>query len=224
MKSRILLIGGGGFRQTETLAKSLIKKGYKVTAINQNKDYCQSLAEIEGLKVIHGDGTLPSVLQDAGAESCNIAIALTNKDEDNLVACQLCKNRFGVKKTIATVGNPNRTEFFLKMGVDSAICTLEKISAIIEQQATVEKITGSISIGEGKISITEVKIEKNYAVTGKILKNISLPKDIIIGCILRGDRSIIPRGETVIHEGDTLILISETGAEEKAVNILTETV
>lgn len=218
MRTKILLIGG--YRKSKTLAKSLIKKGYKVVVINDNYENCLSLAEIDGLKVINGDGTLPSVLSDASANHCKIAIALTSKDEDNLVACQLCKNRFGVKKTISLVGNPNKTEFFLKMGVDSVICAMDKITAIIEQQATVERITNSVAVAEGKISIVEVKIKHDWAIVGKKLRESNLPLKIIIGCILRGNDSVIPHGDTEILANDILILICEKSAEEKAIRIL----
>lgn len=218
MKTKILLIGG--YRKSKTLAKSLITKGYKVTVINENYNDCLNLAEIVGLKVINGDGTFPSILSDAGANNCQIAIALTSKDEDNLVACQLCKKRFNVKKTISLVGNPNKTEFFLKMGVDSVICAMDKITAIIEQQATVERITNSVAVAEGKISIVEVKIKHDWAIVGKKLRESNLPLKIIIGCILRDDDSVIPHGDTEILADDTLILICEKGEEEKAVKIL----
>ena len=218
MRNRILLIGG--FRKAKTLAESLIKKGYKVTAVNDDRENCQSLAETDGLKVINGDGTLPSVLADAGADNCPIAIALTGKDEDNLVACQLCKKRFHVRKTISLVSSPSKTEFFLRMGIDSVICAVDKITAIIEQQAIVDKIYSSVSVAGGKISITEFKIGQDSAAADKKLKEINLPHEIIVGCILRGDDSIIPRGDTLVIAGDTLILISEKGEEEKAAKFL----
>jgi trk system potassium uptake protein TrkA len=219
-KTKILLIGG--FRKTKILAKSLLQKGYKVSVINSNYENCLSLSEIDGLKVFHGDGTLPSVLSDADAAKCKIAIALTSNDEDNLVACQLCKKNFGVEKTIAIVGNPNKTDFFIKMGVDSAICAIDKVRSIIEQQATVDKIANSIAIGEGKVNITEIAVEENSHVVDKMLKELNLPKDIIIGCILRGDKTMIPRGETTILAGDVLITIAETGATERFLDMLSE--
>ena len=92
MKSNVLIIGG--FNKAQSLAKSLLQKGYTVTVINSDLDSCHSLAEIPGLNVIHGDGTKPYVLLEANAEHTDIAIALTQRDEDNLVICQLCKKRF----------------------------------------------------------------------------------------------------------------------------------
>lgn len=218
MKSRVLLVGG--YRKAKTLAKSLLKKGYRVTVINDDHEACQGLAEIDGLKVIKGDGTLPSVLLDAGADHCQIAIAMTSKDENNLVICQLCKKRFNVKKTISLVTNPNKTDFFLKMGVDRVICAVEKITAIIEQQANVEQIANVVAIAEGKIKVTEMRIEAGAEVIGKKIKDINLPHEVVVSCILRADDSMIPRGNTQLLAEDTLILISEKGGEEKAIKIL----
>jgi len=220
MKTRIILIGG--FRKTITLAKSLLSKGYRVTAINDDPAKCQTLAGVDGLKVILGDGTVPSVLSDAGADNCQIAIALTNKDEDNLIACQLCKKRFNVKKTISLVSSPNKRDFFTNMGIDSVICAVDKITAIIEQQAIVDEIANSIAVAEGKICITEIKIQPDAEVVGKKISEINLPREIIIGFILRGSGSVIPRGNTELRERDTLILISEGGEEDAAVKVLSE--
>lgn len=98
MKNKILLVGG--FNKTNALANSLISKGYSVTIINENYMNCMKLAENNNLKVIHGDGTKPYVLQDAEAYDNQIAIALTQYDEQNLVICQLCKKKFGIKKLL----------------------------------------------------------------------------------------------------------------------------
>lgn len=89
-KNRILL--AGGFHKVKSLALSLIRKGYKVTVINKNYADCHSLAEIQAMEVIYGDASKPYVLEEAGADRMDIAIALTQNDEDNLVICELCKN------------------------------------------------------------------------------------------------------------------------------------
>ncbi|MDR3021463.1 MAG: TrkA family potassium uptake protein, partial [Clostridiales bacterium] len=104
-------------------------------------------------------------------------------------------------------------------GVDSAICAIDRISKIIEQQAVVDKLTNSFAVASGKVSITEVTIEKDWNGVGKKLKEISLSRKIIVGCILRGDDTMIPYGDTEILAGDTLILISEQGQEEKAIKV-----
>jgi len=93
------------------------------------------LAEMDAMTVINGDGTQLIILEQANVGDIDVAIALTNCDDDNLVICELCKKRFNAKKTVSIVNDPNKTEFFHKMGIDSVICSTSAITGMIEQQA-----------------------------------------------------------------------------------------
>lgn len=219
MKKQAFLIGS--FNRARSLAKSLTHKGYHVTAINSNLEKCKILAEIEDITVIYGDETKPFVLEDANIQNADLAIALTTKDEDNLVICELCKKKFNVKKTISVLNDPLKTDFYYKMGVDSVICEVNAITNIIEQQAIYEGIVTMIPTGEGRINIVEVPISGNSPSAGKQLWEINLPKEVIIGCIIRGEESTIPRGDTRILSGDKLILISAHKQELIAIKELT---
>lgn len=219
MKKTVLLIGGRN--KAKSLAMSLIKKDYRVTVINDTYEDCLKLAEIDKLTVINGDGTKPFVLEDASAANADIAIAMASKDEDNLVICELCKKRFHVKKTVALVSDPQKTEFFYKMGIDSVVCAITAITNIIEQQAFMDEIAKLVPIGEGRVSIAEVPIPATAPVVGKKLWEINLPKEVIIGCILRGDTTVVPRGDTRVLAGDMLILISSGKQEMAAIKELT---
>ena len=219
MKKRVLLIGS--FNKARSLAGSLIKKGYHVTAINNNYQNCLILAEIDSLTVINGDGTKPFVLDEANAQNTDIAIALSQKDDDNLVICELCKKKFNVKKTVAIINDPKKSEFFYKMGIDSVVCSTSAITGIIEQQTFMDEIAISIPIGEGRISIAEVPITQTSPAVGKKLWEINLPKEVIVGCILRHEHNMIPRGDTRILAGDMLVLISSDKQETIAIKELT---
>jgi trk system potassium uptake protein TrkA len=211
----------GGFHKTQSLAKSLIHKGYHVTAINGDERNCRVLAEIDKLTVFHGDGSKPFVLEDANAYHADIAIALTDRDEDNLVICELCKKRFGVKKTVAVVSDPKKTEFFYRMGIDSVVCAISAIAGIIEQQTFLDEMATLVHIGDGKIRIAQVPISGSAPVVNKHLWEIDLPKQVIVGCVMRGEGSLIPRGDTKILAGDTLVLISADRHEKAAIRQLT---
>ncbi|OCN00978.1 potassium transporter TrkA [Clostridium sp. W14A] len=219
MKTRVLLIGGRN--KAKSLASSLINKGYHVTVINDTYEDCMKLAEVEKLTVINGDGTRPFVLEDANAGDADIAIALTSKDEDNLVVCGLCKKKFHVKKTVALLTDPKKTDFFYKMGIDSVVCAISAITGIIEQQTFMDKIATLVPIGEGRVSIAEVPIPGTAPAVGKKLWEINLPKQVVIGCILRGDMTMVPRGDTRILAGDMLVLISSDKQEMAAIQELT---
>ena len=218
-KEKILLIGGR--HKTKSLATSLISQGYPVVAINDSREYCMMLAEVKGLSVYCGDGTKPYALDEAGAAECDIAIALMAKDEYNLVACQLCKRIFHVNKTVSLLGDPKKTDFFRQMGVDSVVCAISAVTSIIQQQAFINEMINIIPVGYGRVQIVEVHVPSGAPSSGKKLWEIELPKEVIIGCILRGDQTIIPRGDTRIHEGDTLVVISGNGQEMAAIHTLT---
>jgi len=219
MKKRVVLVGG--FKKARALAVSLIKKGYHVIAINENHEHCQSLAEVDKLEVIHGDGSQPFVLEDANVLGADMAIALTGRDEDNLVICQLCKKKFQVKKTLTLISDPQKTEFFYAMGIDSVVCAITTITGILEHQALLDEITTVAGIGEGNICIAQIPIPPHAPAVNKKIKVLDLPKDVIIGCVLRRDKRIIPTGETQILTGDMLIVICTDESESLAVRELT---
>ena len=219
MKKRIFLIGG--FQKTKLLAKSLLKKGYYVSAINKQADCCTVLAEVPGLDVFHGDGSQPFVLEDANIYNADVAIALSDADADNLVICELCKKKFGVKKTVALVSDPRKTEFFYRMGIDSVVCAISTIANILEQQAFIDEMANMVPVGEGMINMAQVPIPTTAPSVGKCLKDLNLPRGVIIGCVMRGSHSVVPQGDTRILAGDVVVLISSSKQEKAAVKELT---
>lgn len=203
---KILIVGG--FHKARSLAVSLTAKGFKVTVVNRDYEACEKLAEISRLNVIYGDGSKMFILKDAGAGECDVAIALTDSDETNLIICELCKKCFHVRKTVALLNDPAKTNFFYQMGVDSVVCALNMITNIMEEQAVMNEMTRMVPIEEGKIHIAEIPILKGSEVAGRKLSQLNLPQEIIVGCIIRDDQSLIPRGETLVREGDILLVIT----------------
>ena len=219
MKMQVLLIGG--FDMAKTLAASLIQKKYRVTVIHPDYACCEALSEIRDLLVIHGDGSKPYILDEAGAGRADVAIALTDNDADNLVICELCKKRFGVTKTVSVIRNAENTAFFRQMGVDAVVCATNTITGIIEQLAFVHDMTALVPVGDGRVSIAEVAIPEGAPAANKKLWEISLPREVIVGCILRKDQTLIPRGDTRILAGDSLVLLSSAHQETDAIRALT---
>lgn len=218
MKKKILIIEN--YDMTKALAKSLLKKKYKVTAINNNYDYCQELAEIKDLQVIYGDGTKLFMLEEAGADTADITISLFDNDADNLVVSQLCKKRFGVEKTVCTIRNAGNIDFFRKMGVDAVVSPTDTITTIIEQQAFMDEIDAVMPLSNGSTKILEIRLSDNSPSVGKTLKDISLPKEVIIGCVFRHNNTIIPDGNTVLLSGDIVIVLSDENKVDSAVREL----
>lgn len=206
IRNKILIIGG--FHKAISLSHSLLEKGYQVTVINKEYQDCEKLAESPKLKVIYGDGSKRFVLEDAAVEEHSVAIALTESDETNLIICELCKNIYHVPKTVALLNDPSKTDFFYEMGIDRVVCALNMITNIMEEEAIMDEMTKMIPLEEGRIHIVELTIPKDAPIIGKRLWELDLPKEIIIGCVLRGDVSLIPRGDTRLMARDNLLIIA----------------
>ncbi|MCI8364880.1 MAG: TrkA family potassium uptake protein [Eubacterium sp.] len=218
MKKNVLLVGGRS--KAKSLALSLIQKGYKVTVVNEDSSDCRRLADLDKFPVFEGDGSKPFVLEDAGAKDADIAIALTSKDEDNLVVCELCKKKFNVPKTVALLSDPLKTDFFHMVGIDSVVCAISAVTSIIEQQAFIEEMAKVIPLVEGRVQILEIPITSGDFAAGRQVCEMNLPDEAVIACILRGDKSLIARGGTRILAGDKLVLISAGSQGEAAINEL----
>lgn len=212
----ILIIGGR--KTSEFILKSLISKNHKVTIINNDYEYCKNLSRKYDASVMCGDGTKPYMLEEANICKVDIVIALTQKDYDNLAICQLAKNVYRVKKVFATVTNPKNVDVFKSLGIDTAISSTYIVADMIEQMATVDEIHKFMPIEDGKVSIMEIVIKENYVVCGKLIKDIGLSEEAIIGCIIRGSKSIIPKGSTKIFLEDKLIILSTPNAQKSIIN------
>ena len=92
---------------------------------------------------------------------------------------------------------------------------------IIEQLAFVHDMTALVPVGDGRVSIAEVSIPEGAPAADKKLWEISLPPEVIVGCILRKDQTLIPRGDTRILAGDSLVLLSSAHQETDAIHALT---
>lgn len=125
----IIIIGGG--KVGYYLLKS-IQNNHDAILIEKNRTLCEKIAEEFSNTVLWGDGTSLEVLKDAGIDDCDILAAVTGKDEENLIICQMAKLNFGMKKTIARVNNPKNIQVFKKLGVDQIVCSTEVISNFIE--------------------------------------------------------------------------------------------
>ncbi len=218
INDRIIIVGGR--TKARTLAQSLIGQGHSVTVINAVAEDCRRLASVDGLNIIHGDGTKPYVLDEAGAGEADVIIAMSPRDEDNLIACQLGKKMFGVEKTVAIVGSPDKVAFFRRLGIDHPVCAVQAVTKIIEQQAFLEEMKGMVSFEDGRVNIVELVMDEACPTVRKKLRDIVLPDSVIIGALLRGSITIIPRGETRLLPGDKLIILSAGGREIEAVRIL----
>lgn len=210
---KAIIVGGGkvGFY----LAKTLSERDYSVTIIEQDKEqsrYCANNLEAE---VNCGNGTTVEALKASGADKADCVIAVLGKDESNLVCCQIAKNRFGVKKTIARVNNPKNADALKKLGVDIVISATDNIIQLLEHEVDLSAMKELLRLEGDEASLVEITLPEKYALEGKALSQLELPPNCNIACISRGGRTIIPRGGTMLISGDNLLVVMINSAEKE---------
>lgn len=216
--SHILVVGGG--RLVYFVCRALIAKGHTVTVINRRQAECVWLARRLRALVVHGDGSRPQTLEEAGAGSADAVLAVTPNDEDNLVICQLAAVRFGVPRTLASVSDPDHEEVFAQLGV-TAVATTRILASLIEQRIGFDQIVNLLPVGEGKANVTEVTLTDQCPVVGQSLSQVPLPADSLVALILRRGEAVVPRGPTVLERGDRLIVITLPANHGQVIRMLT---
>lgn len=216
-----IVIAGGG-KLGYYLVKTLLPYKHKLTVIERQVDLCEKIANQLNVCVVNGDGTNIEHLTTSHVNEADIFIAVTGKDEENLIACQLAKRKFGVQRTIARVNNPKNITVFEKLGVDIAVSSTSIIADLIEQEVDYSGIKTLMKLKDGKITLSELAITSRSPVKNKILKEISLPKDCLLISIIREDAVIIPNGDTVLLEGDYIIAASSINGQQELKNFFIE--
>lgn len=209
----IIIVGGGKIGYY--LSKTLISFKHDVVVIEPQKELCEKIANQLNIRVCNGDGTTIEKLEEVEASKADILIAVTGRDEDNLIACQLAKSNFGIKRTIARVNNPKNIDVFKKLGVDSAVSSTSIITDMIEQEIDYSGIKTLMMLKNGKIALSEIEVAEKSLACDKCLKDIRLPKDCILISVIRDDGVIIPNGDTVLYAKDNIIAVSLNENQEK---------
>jgi len=215
---RVILIGGG--KTVYFLAKQFLSKGYHLTIITRDPAEAKWLSEQVPALVLLGDGSSPDLLEEAGARRAEVVVSLTPHDQDNLVACQLAGQMFGVARTVALVNDPENEAIFAQLGIGVAFSATRLITNLIEQQVSFEDITNLIPLDDGRVNVTEVTLGPAAPAVDKSLQELDLPAGSLITCILRDDEVIVPRGTSRLRVADRLILITLPESHGKTLRCL----
>lgn len=208
----IIIIGGGSIGYH--LSKELLKEGHEVLVLDKDRAKCERFEDDLGSICMRGDGTEVATLSEAGASRADVFIAVTNEDEDNLVACQVAKHKFNVPRTIARVSNPKNEEVFRKLGIDCTIAVTNLIMKHIEEEIQIHPLAHLLALLEEGTEIVEVLVGEHSIATGKALKDLKIPKDSILALLIRnGQKPRIPSLDTVFKENDRVIAFTTLESE-----------
>jgi trk system potassium uptake protein TrkA len=205
----VLVIGGG--KVDYYLAKHLIERGYEVTLVEKNRERAEWISHQLGtVSLMVGDGDEMAFLGTTGIERAGVVVAATGDDEDNLVACQLAKRKFGVPRTIARVNNPTNVKVFRTLGIDVPVSATELLMGLIEAELGHSELVRGVAVKASGASLVDVALPELSTLLGKRLDEVPLPEGEIIVCVVRGGRPVVPRPEEVVQQGDELIIYSHT--------------
>jgi trk system potassium uptake protein len=205
---RIIIVGGGNVGYY--LVKTLMAEKHHIMLIDSNRARCERVENAFGgayVEVTHGDGTSANCLRDAGIYHAEAFIAVTGQDQNNLVSCQLAKDYFGVKRTIARVKNPKNIRVFEQLGVDSVISSTARIAGSIDQELDWADVNSLLSRQATHVRVREALVDPDSPYRGKRLGAIGLPKGMIIVCVVRDGEAAIPDGDTVLQPDDNVVIL-----------------
>jgi len=215
----IIVVGGGevGYH----LSKVLLNEGHEVLILEQNAARCQRLTDELGSIVYRGDGCEAATLDCVGTGRAAMLIAVTDGDEDNLVACQVAKHKFNVPRTIARITNPENEALFKMLGIDTTVSSTNVILAHIEQELPSHPLIALLKLQSGSIEVVAVKVPDGSKVVGKKLGAFRLPEGSAILLVISKDKGAqIPTEETVLQAEDEVMVVTSTENEEAIREVL----
>ena len=207
---KIIIIGAGevGFH----LAKKLSEKNQDVIIVDKDPIKIKRINDELDVQSFEGSGTSPELLKEAGIKNADMLIAATDSDEVNLISCLLGRNINPIMIKIARVRNKEylaEKELFGKdlLGVDHVINPQDETVSTIMQLLQVPAASDVIDFMDGRIKLVGIIIKKENLLCNKRLSEISFDTNILIGSIIRGDNVIIPKGDSIIQEGDLVYIV-----------------
>src|SRR3954447_4946575 len=213
MAELYVIIAGAG-KVGWNLARELLEKGHEVTAIEQDRRRYLTVEQELEHAVQYGDATELWVLERAGIQRADLVVAVTGDDEDNLLICQLAKEKYLCERIIARVNNPRNRQYFELLGIQPAVSATDLILRLIEHEVPSYGTVHLLDLRDEQLEIIEVEVPDGSGVIGSKIMDINLPEGSLIISILRQGKGFVPKADTVIEDGDEVLLVLDPGLED----------
>ena len=215
-----IVIAGGG-KVGANLTRSVLELGHEVTLVEQRRDRFEVLEEEFEHRVQLGDATELFVLERAGiARPPDLVVAVTGDDEDNMIICQMARERYGVEKVIARVNDPRNQEHFDLLGVSPTISATSIILAMIEHEVPAHRLIHLLELRKENLEIVEVQLDSDSPCVGKQVNRIKMPAGARLITVMREGTSQMADGTTELRAGDQILAVLEPGKEEELRRVL----
>lgn len=212
---RVIIVGGGNIGLY--LAQELERNDSSISAklVELDKERARFVAsQLTHTMVVNGDVLDHEIMDELNIQNTDMMICVTNDDEVNVLASLLAK-RNGCKRTAALVNTVHYQPLITSLGVDVAVSPRAITVSTILQHLRRGRIRAVNSLREGIGEIIEAEALDTSAIVGKPLKDVKIPKGMILGAIVRGDEVLVPRSETVVEAGDRVVLFAAPNVVRK---------
>src|SRR6059036_426274 len=209
----IVVVGAG--KVGWNLARELIGKGNEVTVIESDAHRFAMVEEELEHAVHYGDGSELWVLERAGVARADMVIAVTGDDEDNILICQVAREKYGVERVIARCNNPRNLQHFELLGIKPAVSATDLILRLIEHEVPKYGLVHLLDLPQERLEIIELEVQEGSFADGKEVQELGLPDGSLVIAILRDGTGFVPLADSVVEAGDELLLVLDTGLEEK---------
>jgi trk system potassium uptake protein TrkA len=215
-----IVIAGGG-KVGANLAKSVLDLGHEVTLVEQRRERFELLEEEFEHHVQLGDATELFVLERAGiARPPDLVVAVTGDDEDNMIICQIARERYGVEKVIARVNDPRNQEQFDLLGISPTVSATSIILAMIEHEVPAHGLIHLLELRKENLEIVEVQLDADSPCIGKEIARIQLPTGSRLITVMREGKAQMADGGTQLQAGDQVLAVLEPGKEDELRRVL----
>src|SRR5436189_2337494 len=209
----VVIVGAG--KVGWNLARELIQKSNEVTVIERDQSRYAVVEEELEHSVHYGDGSELWVLERAGIERADLVIAVTGDDEDNILISQVAREKYGVERIVARCNNPRNLQHFELLGIKPAVSATDLILRLIEHEVPKYGLVHLLDLPQERLEIIELEVPGGAFADGKQVQDLGLPDGSLVIAILRDGTGFVPLADSVVEAGDELLLVLDTGLEEK---------
>ena len=213
MAGLYVIIAGAG-KVGWNLARELLEKGHEVTVLEQDRRRYLTVEQELEHAIQYGDATELWVLERAGIQRADLVVAVTGDDEDNLLICQVAKEKYLCERIIARVNNPRNLEHFKLLGIQPAVSATDLILRLIEHEVPKYGLVHLLDLPEERLEIIELVVSDDAPAAGQQVQEMALPDGALVISVLRDGSGFVPKADTVVEAGDEVLVVLDPGLEE----------
>jgi trk system potassium uptake protein len=214
MAESYVIIAGAG-KVGWNLARELMESGHEITLIEQDRRRYLTVEQELEHAVQYGDATELWVLERAGIQRADLVIAVTGDDEDNLLICQVAKEKYLCERIIARCNNPRNLQHFRLLGIQPAVSATDLILRLIEHEVPRYGLIHLLDLPEERLEIIELVVSDDAPSVGRAVGEIPMPEGALVISVLRSGTGFVPRPDTVVEAGDEVLVVLDPGLEEE---------